>query len=86
MTISQLEDIRTDVGVDGGIGAGAIKGKAREVIAVDQPEVVLDGALTTIIVGTEPGGEPRRAVRDARNVRVSVGGVGLGATGGVGKL
>ena len=52
-----MRDIRTDVGVYvGSISAGAVVVEAREVIAIDQPEVVLDGALATTVVGTEPGG------------------------------
>jgi len=47
--------MRTDVGVSAGASAGTIVFEARELVAVDQPEVVLDGALARSGVGTEPG-------------------------------
>ena len=69
-------------GVSEGIGsrAGAVVGEAREVAAVDQPEVLLDGALARVSVGTEPGVVSERVPRDALNVIVRVAGVFLGVT------
>ena len=46
-------------------------------IAVDQTEVVLDGALARSGVGPEPGLVSVRAARDTKKVGVSPGGVGL---------
>lgn len=50
-------------------------------MAVDQPEVLLDGVLAGSGVGTEPGLVSVRAARDTLKVRVGTTGVGLGARG-----
>ena len=50
-------------------------------MAVDQPEVLLDGTLARSSVGTEPGLVSVRAARDTLEVRVGPTGVGLGARG-----
>ena len=75
-----MKDIRTDVGVGAGGSAGAIVGEARELMAVDQPEVLLDGVLARSGVGTEPGLVSVGAARDTKKVRVSPGSVGLSAS------
>ena len=74
--------IRTDVGVDVSLGAGAVVDEIQESTAVDQPEVVLDGVLASCNVGTEPGDVSSRAAIEIRNVSVSVAGIGLGVRGG----
>ena len=81
-TISWSEGIRTDVGIGASRGAGAVVGEAREFATVDQLEVVLDGALARRGVSSEPGLVSVRAARDSLNVRVSLAGVGLGASSG----
>ena len=82
MTALRLKHIRTDVGVGARSGTGAVVGEARECMAVDQPVVVLDSALTSGGVGTEPGLVSVRAARDTHKIRVGPTGVGLGAGSG----
>ena len=78
------KDIRTDESKDIRPGTSAVVGETRELVTTDQLEVALDGALTGRAVGTEPGSVSKRAARDAIEVRVGVGGIGLGgASGGV---
>lgn len=68
--ISQLEGVRTNIGVDVGLSAGAVIGEAREVTAADQLEVVLDGAPAVIIVATEPPSISGGAARNIHNIGV----------------
>ena len=82
ITISALKAIRTDVGEEVSSSASTVVGEGREVIAVDELEVVLNGALMSIVVGTKPGGVSFRGARDARNVIVGFAGVGLGVRSG----
>lgn len=82
ITISGLKAIRTDVGEEVSSSAGTVVGEGREVIAVDKLEVVLNGALMSIVVGTKPGGVSFCGARDARNVIVGFAGVGLGVRSG----
>jgi len=49
-------------------------------MAVDILEMVLDGALATGVVGTEPGGVPLRLARDVRKVIGGLTGIILGIT------
>ena len=74
--------MRTGVAVGISGSASAVVGEGREVVAVDQPEVLLDAALPTIVIGTEPVDESFRAARDTLNVRVGLAGVILGITSG----
>ena len=74
--------IRTDVGKRVGFGTSAVVGETRVLVTVDQLVVALDGALTSRGVGAEPGGVSSRAARDACKIRVGVGGIGLGVSGG----
>ena len=65
------------------MGASAtVVGEAREVVAVDQSEMVLDGGLASTIVGAEPSGVSSLTARNTLNVGVGVAGVGLGAGNG----
>ena len=81
MIISRLKVIRTNVGVRASSGAGAVVGKARELMTADQPEVCLDGVFVISIGDTEPDIISRRAMRVGytRNVRVGPDGIALGA-------
>lgn len=83
MVPSRSKDILTDVSVEVSIGAGAVIGEAREVIAADQPKVVLDGVFVIVAVGAEPRSESGGAARDTRSVRIGVGGEALGNGGGI---
>ena len=84
MTIPRLKGIRTDVGVGIRRGAGAVIGEARELTAVDQPEVILDDGLASSGVGTKPGPVSGRAARDTLKVSIGPPGVGLSVgSGGV---
>ena len=78
--------VRTDVSVDVSRGAGAVVSEAREFVAVDQPEVLLNDVLASCNVGAEPGGVSRRAGRDTRNVRVGVSDISLGVRSGSSEL
>ena len=82
MRIPRLKGMRTDVGVNIRRGAGAVVGEAREFMAVDQLEVVLDGVLARSGVGPEPGLVSVCAARNTLEVRMGPAGVGLGAGGG----
>ena len=81
MRTPRLIGIRTDVGVGARSGTGAVVGEARELMAADQPEVVLDDVLTSGGIGPEPGLVSVRPTRDTKKVRVSTAGVGLSVTG-----
>jgi len=50
-----VENLRTGVGEDTLISAGAVVGEAREGVATDQPEVLPNNVLARLVVGTEPG-------------------------------
>ena len=78
--LSAIGDVRTGVSEGIGSSAGAVVGEAREVAAVDQPELLLDGALARVSVGTEPGVVSDRVPPNALNVIVRLAGVFLGVT------
>jgi len=82
MKISQLEDIRTNIGVDVVLSAGAVVGEVREVTAADPLKVFLDGTPAVVIVGTKPPGVSRGAARDILNVGVGFVGKSLGVISG----
>jgi len=82
MTISRLENIRTDISVDVVLNTGAVVGETREVTAADQLEVVLYGALAVIAVGAEPPSVSGGAARDIRNVGVGFVSIVLGTING----
>jgi len=79
-----LGDIRTDVGGDAIISAGAVidVGIAREITTVDLPEVSLDDGPVKRTVGTEPRVVSGSIIRDTINVRVGVADIGIGVDGG----
>ena len=79
-----MKDIRTDVGEDARISAGAVVGEARELIVPDLPEVVLGNVLTVRGVGAEPGGVSRRASQPPDRLKVfeGDGGIFLGVGSG----
>ena len=79
---STVENVRTHVGEGIRLGAGAIVGEAREPLAVDQPEVVLDDLPARLGEGTEPGLVSVRAGPESLNVRVGLSGVILGVLSG----
>ena len=81
-----MKYIRTDVSVDVSGGTGAVVSEAREFVAVDQPEVLLNDVLASYNVGAEPGSVSRRAGRDTRNVSVGVSGISLGVRSGSSEL
>ena len=74
--------MRTDVGEGTRrLGTGVtVVGEAPEFIAVDQPEMVLNGILASTIVGAEPSGVSSRVARDTLDVCVGVAGIVLGVT------
>ena len=82
MTISRLNDIRTDVGEGVCRSAGAVVGEARELIAVDRAEVAQDGILANTVVGTKPGGVSGRTARGALNGSECAAGIILGISNG----
>ena len=86
ITISRLKYIRTDVSNCASSSAGTVIGEVRELPAVHQPEVVLDGVLASCNVGTEPGGVSGRAARDTQKVIVGVFGESLGSRSGNAEL
>ena len=78
-----MKDIRTYVGINGRIGAGAaVVGEVRELTAANQPEVILDSALARSGVGTKPGVVSVRAARDTLDVSVGRVSVILGIRSG----
>ena len=60
VTISQLKNIQTDVGVVASLRAVANIGVTRETTIGDQPEVIPDGGNARSVVGTEPAIVPVR--------------------------
>ena len=81
-TTSRAKDIRTDIGVDASISAGAVVGQVREAPAVDPLEVFLDVGPAIVGVFTKPGSVPVRGARDTHNVSISFDSVTLGVVSG----
>ena len=82
ITIPRLKNIRTNVGENGNVRAGAGVSEARELVVPDLPEVVLNDVLAVRGVGTEPRGVSGGAARDTLNVTEGVDGGCLGVSSG----